>query len=236
MCYPLLWQFCHAWGVGKGIHMMHQLFQQSCRQDSVGSVLPWWIEERTPGLDHYPKAGMETLLFGAPALQCGLHEKEIASKTLPKITGRGSQRNSPWPPLHGDPHRCWWWTILQVAGQVYQGERTLAPSALSRWQQDNCMRELWQEWNRHMSRAGLQGTPGLAGPSKSRRCSHGHSTLQTHSLSAEQQGREAAKWPREDSPVGWSGSQRWHSQLRSKSKVVPKSLTTMWSAISFTLL
>ena len=108
--------------------------------------------------------------------------------------------------------------ILQVAEQVYWGEWTLAPSVLSHWQQDDCMRELRQELNWHMPRAGLQGTPGLAGPSRSRRCSHDCSTLQTHSPSVEPRGREGDKWPREDSPTGWSWSWMWCSQSRSRSR------------------
>ena len=58
-----------------------------------------------------------------------------------------------------------------------------------------------------MSRPSLQGTPGLAEPSRGRRHSHGHSVLQAHSPSKEPQGREAAKWPREDSTMGQFGSQ-----------------------------
>ena len=106
--------------------------------------------------------------------------------------------------------------ILQVAEQVYCGEWTLASSVLSCWQQDDCMRELQQELNRHMSRAGLQGAPGLAEPSRSRSHSCGCSTWQAHSPSEEPWGREVAKWPREVSPTGQSGSQRWCSQLRTR--------------------
>ena len=84
----------------------------------------------------------------------------------------------------------------------------MAPSMLSCQQQDDCMRELQQELNKCMARAGLQGTPGLAWPSRSRRYSHGHSTLWTHYPSAEPQGREAAKQPKEDSLTGECGSQK----------------------------
>ena len=107
--------------------------------------------------------------------------------------------------------------ILQVAEQVYWGEWTLVPSVLSCQQQDDCMREL-QELKWCMSRAGLQGAPGLAGFSRSRRHSCGHCVLQTHYPSAEPWGIEAAKRPREDSLMWWSGSWRWHPQLRKRSR------------------
>ena len=69
-----------------------------------------------------------------------------------------------------------------------------------------------------MARAGLQGTPSLTRPSRSRRHSFGCSVLQTHSLSVEPQAREATKWPREVSPTRQSESQTQHSQLRSRSR------------------
>ena len=109
-------------------------------------------------------------------------------------------------------------TIIQVAKHVYQGEWTLAPSMLSHWQHDDCMRELQQDLNRHMARAGLQGALSLTRTSRSRRCSWGHSASQTWSPSVEPWVMEATKWPREDSPTEQSGSQKWWSQLRGRSR------------------
>ena len=119
-------------------------------------------------------------------------EVERTSKVLPQITGRGSWRDGPWTPpiktLIGATDEA----ILQAAEQVYWGEWTLGACMLSHWQQDDCMRELWQESNRCMSKADLQCVPGSAEPSRSRRHSHGCSTSWTHSPSAEPQGREVA--------------------------------------------
>ena len=78
---------------------------------------------------------------------------------------------------------------------------------LSHHQYDECMRELWWELNRLMSRASLQGAQGIqrtlssTRTSRSRRHSWGCSALQTQSSSGGLQVRKAAKWPREDSPL-----------------------------------
>ena len=100
---------------------MHWVLQLSCRQDSVGSDLPQQIEEGTPQLNHCPQAGVGTFLIGAPAPQCSLHEEERVLKVIPKITGRGSQRDGPEHPsvwtLIGAAEEA----IIQVAEQVYWG-------------------------------------------------------------------------------------------------------------------
>ena len=118
-----------------------------CRQDSAESDLPQWIEEGAPRLDHHPQAGVETFLVGASVPQCGPHEEERALKVLLKTTGRGSWRDGSWTPLCEDLIGASEDAILQVAEQVYWGEWTLAPRVLSHWQQDDCMREIWQELN-----------------------------------------------------------------------------------------
>ena len=56
-------------------------------------------------------------------------------------------------------------------------------------------------------------------PSTSRRCSWGHSALQTHSPSVEPWAKKATKFPREDSPTGQFESWKWHYQLRSRSRL-----------------
>ena len=66
--------------------------------------------------------------------------------------------------------------------------------------------------------AGLQGTPSSRRSSRSRRCSQGHSALQTHSPSAEPWVREATKWLREDFATGWSRSMKCCSWLRGRSR------------------
>ena len=197
---------------------MHWLFQPSHKQNIVESDIPQWIEEGTPRLDHCPQAGVGTLLIRASAPQCCLHEEEIAMKVLLKSTGRAVEEMAPEHPsmrtLIGTTND----TILQVTEQVYQGEWTLAPNLLSCQQNKDCMRELQQELNKCMARAGLHGAPHLAGSSRSRRCSHGCSASQTQSPSAELQRREAVKWPRKESLIGWSRSQKWCSQSRGRSR------------------
>ena len=154
-----------------------------------------------------------TLLTGASAPLCNLHEEERVSKALQKMTGWGNWRSSPWTSLCEGSLRCHWWCHYPSGQKGYQGEWTLASSVLSHHQHDDCMRELQQELNRCMVRACLQGELSLTRTSMSRRCSQGHSALQTWSWV-----REAAKQPREDSPTEWSGSWKWHSQLRGRSR------------------
>ena len=114
--------------------------------------------------------------------------------------------------------------ILQVAEQVYWGEWTLALSVLSCKQQDDCMRELWQELNRCMSRAGLQDTPGSPGPSRSR-CSCGCSALWTL------QNYEEGRWPnakrRLPDRMVWVTKVTFPIEEQQQVKVAPKDLTTM---------
>ena len=63
----------------------------------------------TPRLDYCPQARVGTLLIGACAPVCGLHEEERVLKVLPKITGWGNWRSGPWTPLHEGSLRCHWW-------------------------------------------------------------------------------------------------------------------------------
>ena len=84
--------------------------------------------------------------------------------------------------------------ILKVVVQVYQVEYMMAPSELPCQQQQECIKELHLELALCVARAGLQSRPGPARPtSQSRGCSHS----QAQPPSAESQGAEVAKHPRE---------------------------------------
>ena len=109
--------------------------------------------------------------------------------------------------------------VINVAGQVYQGEWTLVPSMLSHCQHDECMRELQCELNRWMVRASLQevqethGTLSLSRASRSRRCSQGCSASQTWSPSWGTMGKRGHQMAKRRLTPIQCGSWRWHSQI-----------------------
>ena len=159
---------------------------------------------------------MGILLVGASVPLCRLHEEERAFVGSQRPQTEGTKEAAPEHPsvkaLLGATNG----PIIQMAEQVYWGEWTLAPSMLCHHQQDECMRELWQELGRQRVRAGLQGA-GVMRSSRSRRCSWGYSASWTHYPSAESKTREAAKQLRGDFLLEWSRSWRQCSWLRYRS-------------------
>ena len=111
--------------------------------------------------------------------------------------------------------------ILKVAEQVQRGKCAMAPSILPCRQQDECLRELYQELTKCMASTGLQVRSSLARPTaRSRRYSNSHSISWACSPSAWPWGMEAAKWLKEDTPAGQSGSRRnSHSKRRDRSRL-----------------
>ena len=99
-------------------------------------------------MDYCPKARMGTPLAGTSASLCRFHEEERALKVLSKMSDRGNWSGSSQHPsvraLLGTSNEA----IIQMAEHIYQGEWTLAPSLISHHQDDECMRELWQELGR----------------------------------------------------------------------------------------
>ena len=83
------------------------------------------------------------------------------------------------------------------------------------------MRELHQEFTRHMTRASLHSETRSARPSlRSQRCFHSHSVSWTQSPSARPQGTESTKPLTEDTSAGQSVLRRWcsHSRGRNRSR------------------